>query len=47
MPEDVRVTLADLIGEIHFRVIEGSDEEIQLTALLARMALLSQRIGIR
>ncbi|MEM0371052.1 MAG: replication factor C small subunit [Ignisphaera sp.] len=47
IPEDVRVTLADLIGEIHFRVIEGSDEEIQLTALLARMALLSQRIGIR
>ncbi|MEM4583629.1 MAG: replication factor C small subunit, partial [Ignisphaera sp.] len=25
IPEDVRVTLADLIGEIHFRVIEGSD----------------------
>lgn len=42
--EDARVTLADLIGEIHFRVIEGADDEIQLTALLARMALLGQKI---
>ncbi|MEM1541506.1 MAG: replication factor C small subunit [Ignisphaera sp.] len=47
IPEDVRITLADFIGEIHFRVIEGSDEEIQLTALLARMALLGQRTSIR
>ncbi|MEM4951886.1 MAG: replication factor C small subunit, partial [Ignisphaera sp.] len=40
LSEEVRVILADYIGEIHFRIIEGADDEIQLTALLARIALL-------
>ncbi len=30
-----RIELADKIGEINFRLIEGGDEEIQLSALLA------------
>ncbi|MEM2296501.1 MAG: replication factor C small subunit [Ignisphaera sp.] len=41
--EDFRIILADYIGEIHFRVIEGADDEIQLTALLAKMALLGSK----
>ncbi len=45
IPDDVRVVLADYIGEIQFRIIEGADDEIQLTALLARMALLGRRLG--
>ncbi|MEM2261684.1 MAG: replication factor C small subunit [Ignisphaera sp.] len=43
LSEEVRVILAEYIGEIHFRIIEGADDEIQLTALLARIALLSKK----
>jgi len=43
IPEDLRVMIADYIGEIHFRIVEGSDDEIQLTALLARLSLLGKR----
>jgi len=47
LPEDVRVELADYIGETEFRIVEGADDEIQLTALLAKMALLGKKAGIR
>jgi len=43
LSEDLRVIIADIIGETHFRIVEGSDEEIQLTAFLARLALLGKR----
>jgi replication factor C small subunit len=43
IPEDVRVVLADYIGEIQFRIIEGADDEVQLTALLAKIALLGSK----
>ncbi|MEZ0290179.1 MAG: replication factor C small subunit [Sulfolobales archaeon] len=43
LPEDLRVAIADYIGEINFRLAEGADEEIQLNALLARLALLGGR----
>ncbi len=39
LPEDMRVELADYVGEIQFRIVEGADDEIQLNALLARFAL--------
>ncbi len=45
IPEEARVDLADYIGEIQFRIVEGADDEIQLTALLAKMALLGKKIG--
>jgi replication factor C small subunit len=45
IPEDVRVTIADYIGEIQFRIVEGADDEIQLTALLAKLALLGKKIS--
>jgi replication factor C small subunit len=44
IPEDIRVTLADYIGEMQFRIIEGADDEIQLTALLAKIALLGVKM---
>ncbi len=47
IPEDIRVILADYIGEIQFRIIEGADDEIQLSALLAKMALLGKKENIR
>ena len=37
IPEVWKVKLADVVGEIDFRLVEGSDEEVQLSALLARL----------
>ena len=43
LPENVKVEIADLIGEINFRIIEGADEEIQLSAFLAKLALIGKK----
>jgi replication factor C small subunit len=37
VPESWKVKLADVVGEIDFRLLEGADEEVQLSALLARI----------
>lgn len=37
IPEPWKIKLAVVTGEIDFRLVEGSDEEIQLSALLARL----------
>jgi len=37
VPEPWKVKLADVIGEVDFRLVQGSDEEVQLSALLARL----------
>ncbi len=37
VPEQWKIKLADAIGEVDFRLIQGADEEIQLSALLARL----------
>ncbi|MCK5562604.1 replication factor C small subunit [Candidatus Bathyarchaeota archaeon] len=37
LPERWKIKLAEAIGEIDFRLIQGSDDEIQLSALLARL----------
>jgi len=37
LPDQWKVKLADAIGEIDFRLIQGADEEVQLSALLARL----------
>ena len=37
LPERWKVKLANVIGEIDFRLIQGADEEVQLSALLARL----------
>lgn len=37
VPERWKIRLADTIGEIDFRLIQGADEEVQLSALLARL----------
>ena len=39
IPEKNKVALADILGEIDYRVVQGGDEEVQLSALLARLAL--------
>lgn len=43
IPEDLRVTIADYTGEIQFRLVEGADDEIQLNAFLAWLALLGKK----
>ena len=37
IPDRWKVKLADVIGEIDYRLIQGSSEEIQLSALLAKL----------
>lgn len=44
VPEEVKVELADLLGEVNYRMVEGADEEVQLSAFLAKVALLGKRI---
>ncbi len=38
IPENWKVKLAEIVGEVDFRLVEGADEEVQLSALLARVA---------
>jgi replication factor C small subunit len=37
IPEKWKIKLADVVGEVDFRLIEGADEEVQLSALLAKL----------
>lgn len=37
LPDSWKVTISEAIGEIDFRLIQGADEEVQLSALLARL----------
>jgi len=46
IPDEARVELADIAGEINFRMVEGADEEIQLSAFLAKVALLGRKYRI-
>lgn len=41
MSEKSKIELIDAIGEIDYRLIQGADEEVQLSSLLARLALAS------
>ena len=45
IPEELRVMIADYLGEIHYRIVEGSDDDIQLSAFLAWLAMMSKRVG--
>ena len=44
LPEEARVLIADYAGEIQFRLVEGADDEIQLNAFLARLALIGKKM---
>ncbi|MHA1410812.1 MAG: replication factor C small subunit [Candidatus Odinarchaeia archaeon] len=43
--EKVKVELVEMIGEVDFRLTEGSNEDIQLSALLARLVELGTMIN--
>ena len=38
IPENKKLKLAGIVGDVDFRLVEGADEEVQLSALLARLA---------
>ncbi len=44
IPEEIKVMIADYAGEIQFRLVEGADDEIQLSAFLAWLTLLGQKL---
>jgi replication factor C small subunit len=44
IPEETKVKLADVIGEYDYRITEGSNELIQLEALLAQFVYLGRKI---
>jgi len=37
IPEQWKIKLADIVGEVDYRLVEGADEEVQLSALLAKL----------
>jgi len=39
IPDDLKVLLVDYVGEVEYRIMEGADDEIQLSALLAKLAV--------
>ena len=43
IPEKSKIDLVDAVGEIDYRLIQGADEEVQLSSLLARLALASSQ----
>ncbi len=45
IPEEYRVLIADYVGEVHYRLVEGSDDDIQLSALIAWLSLLGKRVS--
>ena len=47
IPEKWKVRLATAIGEIEFRLIQGGDDEVQLSALLAQLVEAAYSIGGR
>ena len=45
LPEQSKMRLVDIIGEIDYRLVEGADEEVQLSALLARLVEIGFELG--
>jgi replication factor C small subunit len=43
IPEKNKIELIDATGEIDFRLVQGADDEVQLSSLLARLALISSQ----
>ncbi len=44
LPDEYKIIIADLTGEIQFRLVEGADDEIQLNAFLARLAFIGKKL---
>ncbi len=46
LPEEIRVLIADYLGEVHFRLVEGSDDDIQLSAFLAWLSMVGKKVSL-
>ncbi len=46
LPDEYKIIIADLAGEIQFRLVEGADDEIQLNAFLARLAFIGKKLKV-
>jgi len=46
IPDEAKILIADYTGEIQFRLVEGADDEIQLNAFLAWLAMIGKKIGL-
>ena len=46
IPEELRVLIADYLGEVQYRLAEGADDEIQLSALIAKLAMLGKKLRV-
>lgn len=44
IPDDMKIRLIDRIGEVEFRLVEGSNDHIQLESLLAYLALEGRKL---
>jgi replication factor C small subunit len=44
IPERWKVRLSDVVGEVDYRLTQGSRPEIQLSALLAKLALAGEEM---
>jgi DNA polymerase III delta prime subunit len=42
MPEKWKVRISDTVGEVDFRLTQGARPEIQLSTLIAKLALVSE-----
>ncbi len=46
VPDEAKVEIAEAAADIDYRLTEGSDEEIQLSAFLARLMLIGKKYGL-
>jgi len=46
IPEELRVIIADYLGEVQYRLAEGADDEIQLSALIAKLVMLGKKLRV-
>lgn len=45
LPPKAQIELADIIGEYDFRLVEGANDDIQLSALLAQLVKYGSQLG--
>jgi len=46
LPDTVKIYLANLVAEYDFRLVEGANEDIQLSALLAQLSKIGSELGV-
>jgi replication factor C small subunit len=45
VPESLKMEIEDLVAETDYRLVEGANEDIQITAFLAQLAKLSKKMA--